>query len=128
MLTERTLREPIGLAAQSGHRRSYRALRRRVARKVWTVALGRRANLGLATPLPQIAHPVRAASRHPSGIPVACLLAHLLAVCREVLLGVPSLKALRQVSAVHAELHQGQVQFSQCCLEKYFELGARRVR
>jgi len=79
-----------GLAAQSGHRRSYRALRYRVARKAWTVALGRRANLGLATPLPQIAHPVRAASRHPSGIPVACLLAHLLAVCREVLLGVLS--------------------------------------
>ena len=76
------------MAAQSGHRRSYRALRRIVARKARTVALGRRANLEAATPLPQITHPVRAASKHPSGIPVACLLAHLLAISREVLLGV----------------------------------------
>ena len=85
---------PSGLAAQSGHRRSYRALRCRVARKAWTVALGRRANLGLVTPLAQIAHPVRAASRHPSGIPVARLFAHLLAKCREVLLGALNQNAL----------------------------------
>lgn len=50
-------RAPSGLAAQSGHYSSDRALRRRVTRKAWPVALGRRTHFGLATPLPQIAHP-----------------------------------------------------------------------
>lgn len=64
---------------------------RGVAREARPVALGRRAHLGLATPLPQIAHSKGAASRHASGVLVACLLADLLAVRREVLLGVLNL-------------------------------------
>jgi hypothetical protein len=58
------------------------------SRKARTVELGRRANFGLAIPLPQTVHPVRAASRQTPSVPVACLLARILAVCREVLVGL----------------------------------------
>jgi len=42
----------------------------------------------MATPLSQVAHSARAESGHTSGLSFARVLAHLLAVCREVLLGV----------------------------------------
>lgn len=56
-------------------------------------ALGRRGILRLATLFPPIAYLAGAASRHAPSVLVACLLAHLLAICQGVLFGALSLQA-----------------------------------
>ena len=86
MPIDRTLRSPSRLTATSRHRSSNRTLRGEILRKDWPMALGRGAHLSLAKLLSQTARTTCAASRHPPGVSFTCLLAHLLAVCKTVLL------------------------------------------
>jgi hypothetical protein len=78
-----------------GITRSNRALWPRVARTAWPMAAGRRAHLGFATPRSLTAHTTRATSRHPPGVSLTCLLAHLFAVCPTLLLGALNAETAR---------------------------------
>jgi len=74
---------------------SNRVLWRSVARTARPMVVGHRALLGVATRLSQTVHTTSATSRHPPGVSLTCLLAHLLAVCRTVLSGALNAESAR---------------------------------